>query len=105
MVKIGAGATGINGRTSLSPFMKFYTVKARNVSSPDDSDRKDDQEHGESRIPNDKDEEVINSEILNAALKYVNTKGWTMEAIRAGNNNNNIVNQKRKSSSFFIIPD
>jgi len=80
------GATGINNvRTSSSPFMKFYTIKARNLSSPDDSDGKDDEEQrGERRIPNEKDEEVINSEILSTALKYVNTKGWTMEAIRAG---------------------
>ncbi len=37
------------------------------------------------RIPRDiKDDDILKQEILRAALNHVNTKGWTIDAIRAG---------------------
>jgi ubiquinone biosynthesis protein COQ9 len=37
------------------------------------------------RIPRETaDEDIVTSEILQAALNHVNTKGWTEDAIRAG---------------------
>jgi len=39
------------------------------------------------RIPRGggKEDDVVTSEILTAALNHVNTKGWNEDAIRAGN--------------------